>query len=129
MIKKKKVALVKFTPRTSAQIRFCILVPQIENYDEDHFQIPPGFHCIFLPYADDLKKPDLIIPENMAEANKNQIIHAKLLVNSLTQNLDCRNFENPDIQNFFSKLQAIALDEKEVQPIEDLIQPDEVNLF
>lgn len=38
-------------------IRFCF---QHEEFDESNIQIsPPGFHVIFLPYAEDLRKVNL----------------------------------------------------------------------
>ena len=50
------------------------------------------------------------------------------MINSLTTEVDSRNFENPAIQTFYSRLQAIALDEKNPEPVEDLIAPDEESI-
>lgn len=36
-------------------MRFAALFPQKEEYDEDdHFQTPPGFNMIILPFAEDI---------------------------------------------------------------------------
>ena len=35
-----------------------------------------------------------------------------------------RNFENPSIQSFFAGLQALALNEENPEPVEDLLEPD-----
>ncbi len=59
------------------------------------------------------------------EPTPTQVAKAKILINSLTTEVDSRNFENPAIQTFYSRLQAIALDEKNPEPVEDLIVPDE----
>ena len=49
---------------------------------------------------------------------------AKLLVKNMTIDFNSRNFENPSIQQFYAGLQALALGEKEPEPIEDLLEPD-----
>ena len=106
-------------------VRFCALLPQAEAYDADNFQTPPGFNLIFLPYADDIRKPDTVIPIKKPNVNREQITNAKLLVKALTFDFDSRNFENPRIQNFFSNLQAIALNEDQPEVVEDTLEPDE----
>ncbi len=59
-----------------------------------------------------------------------QITAAKLLVKTLSKDdLDCRNFENPSIQTFFTRLQEIALTERHMEPIEDLLLPDEEGMI
>jgi ATP-dependent DNA helicase 2 subunit 1 len=52
------IAIVRFLPRVGTQIRFCALLPQMEEYDENHFQTPPGLNLVYLPYADDLRNLD-----------------------------------------------------------------------
>ncbi len=49
---------------------------------------------------------------------------AKLLIKNLTIDFDARNFENPTIQKFYSGLQALALNEDEPEPVDDLLEPD-----
>jgi hypothetical protein len=46
------------------------------------------------------------------------------LVKNLTFQFDSLNFENPSIQKFYSGLQALALNEKEPEQINDLLEPD-----
>lgn len=42
-------------PRANQELRFAALFPQVETYDpEDHYQTPPGFNMVILPYADDI---------------------------------------------------------------------------
>lgn len=53
-----------------------------------------------------------------------EIKAAKLLVKNLDIDFDSRNFENPTIQKFFNGLQALALGEKNPEPIEDTLEPD-----
>ena len=49
---------------------------------------------------------------------------AKLLIKNLTIDFEPRNFENPTIQKFYSGLQALALNEDEPEPVDDLLEPD-----
>jgi len=79
---------------------------------------------IFLPYADDIRKPDTVLNVKKPEVTRDQITNAKLLVKSLTFDFDSRNFENPKIQNFFSNLQALALGEDKPEEIKDTLEPD-----
>jgi len=56
LIKKNKYAHVKFVAREGASMRFAALLPQAEEVnEEDGFVTPPGFHVIFLPYAEDIR--------------------------------------------------------------------------
>ena len=61
------------------------------------------------------------IIDNLRAEEKNA---AKLLIKNLTIDFDPRNFENPTIQKFYSGLQALALNEDEPEPVEDLLEPD-----
>lgn len=125
MVEKDVIAIVKIVPRKTSSVRFAALLPQLEAFDNDHFQTPSGFNMVFLPYADDMRKPDQIRVESINEPSESQLAAAKLLINSISADADCRSFENPAIQTFYTKLQAIALDEKKPEDVEDLLQPDE----
>jgi len=145
MTNKSKAAIVKFVPREGTNIRFCALIPQKESFDEDYFQTPPGFNLIFLPYSDELRSNNDIFnylneqgkkkaksndeySEDEVELNNEQSHLAKKLVKKMTINFDSRNFENPSIQKFYSTLQALALRETNIEPVEDQIQPDQEGL-
>lgn len=125
MVEKDQVAIVKIVPRKTSSVRFAALLPQLETFDKDHFQTPAGFNMVFLPYADDMRRPDQIKTDTINEPSAAQLAAAKLLINSVSADTDCRNFENPAIQTFYTRLQAIALDEKKPEEVEDLLQPDE----
>lgn len=49
---------------------------------------------------------------------------ARLLIKNLTIDFDSRNFENPKTQRFYAGLQALALNEEEPEPVQDLLEPD-----
>ena len=139
MTNKNKVAIVKFVPREGTNIRFCALLPQKEVFDEDYFQTPPGFNLIFLPYADEIRcNSDIFNNINTDKKNKGEndnveikeeeSLAAKKLIKKMNIDFDSRNFENPMIQKFYSTLQALALGESNIEPIEDHIQPDQEGL-
>ena len=59
--------------------------------------------------------------DTLSQVEKNA---ARLLIKNLTIDFNSRNFENPSIQTFYSGLQALALNEEEPEPVEDLLEPD-----
>ena len=127
MIAQDKMGIVRFIPRQTSVVRFCALLPQLEHYDEeDNYLTPEGFHLIFLPYSDDMRNPENILPQlgNKPDPSRAQIQSAKLLIKNLTIDFDSRNFENPSIQKFYTSLQALALQEQEPEEYEDLLEPD-----
>jgi hypothetical protein len=46
------------------------------------------------------------------------------LIQDLRIDFDSRDFTNPSIQRFYAGLQALALDEKEPEPVVDSLEPD-----
>ena len=48
-----------------------------------------------------------------------------MMINAMTIDFDSKDFENPEIQNLYSHIQALALNEDEVEEVEDLLQPDD----
>ena len=124
---KNKCAIVKFVGRGSSNIKLCALIPQLESLDEDFFQTPPGFNMVFLPYADDIRSSEDILsklPENVNDINDEQRNHARKLIKKMNISFDCRNFENVTLQKFYATLQALALEETEVEEVDDFINPD-----
>lgn len=93
---------------------------------------------IVLPFADDIRDLDNIMeaagfqksdermeePAIIDKLKPEEKNAAKLLIKNLTIDFDPRNFENPTIQKFYSGLQALALNEDEPEPVEDLLEPD-----
>ncbi|KAH0616841.1 hypothetical protein JD844_028265 [Phrynosoma platyrhinos] len=80
-LEKGVVAICRYIPRRNTPPRFVALVPQDEELDEQNVQIsPPGFHLIFLPYADDKRKIDFTekVPANQEQVNKMKEIVQKL---------------------------------------------------
>jgi len=126
MIQKEKIAIVRVIPKETSIVRFCALLPQLEAVDpDDGFKTPQGFNMIFLPYADDIRSPETVVPANIQpKITEEQIKAAKLLIKNLAIEFDSRQFENPAIQKFYSAIQALALGEAQPEHIKDIMQPD-----
>lgn len=127
LVELRQVGIVKLVPRNNQELRFAALFPQEEKYDEkDHFQTPPGFNMVILPFAEDIVnfvgEKTIVEPQRIST----ELVEVtKLLVNNLTiHDFDFRDFENPALQKFYSHLQAHALNEKDVVLRPDLLEPD-----
>lgn len=126
MANKKKCAIVKFVAREGSTVKFCALFPQQEQYDEDYFQTPPGLNMIVLPWADDIRSNSEILSKNpkvLPKVTDEQSELAKKLIKKMNISFDCRAFENVELQKFYATLQALALEETNVEPVEDTLQP------
>ena len=126
MLNKKKCAIVKFVSREGSIVKFCALMPQAEKYDEDYFQTPPGFNMIVLPWADDIRSNSEILaknPKELPEVTQEQSELAKRIIKKMNISFDCRAFENVELQKFYSTLQALALEESNIEKVEDTMQP------
>ena len=89
-----------------------------------------------MPYAEDIRDLDAIMeaagfqqqeeedPGICDTLKKEERASARLLIKNLTIDFDSRNFENPATQKFYAGLQALALNEKEPEPVVDLLEPD-----
>ncbi|XP_078063502.1 X-ray repair cross-complementing protein 5-like, partial [Mustelus asterias] len=120
-LEKDVYAVCRYTPRRNTPPRFVALVPQEEALDDQKVQtIPPGFHLIYLPYADDVRKIGFT---EKRVASEDQIEKMKSVVQKLRFKYRPESFENPVIQRHFCNLEALALDLKEPEEVEDLTLP------
>ncbi|XP_078060614.1 X-ray repair cross-complementing protein 6-like, partial [Mustelus asterias] len=78
---------------------------------------PSGFHLIYLPYADDVRKIGFT---EKRVASEDQIEKMKSVVQKLRFKYRPESFENPVLQRHFRNLEALALDLKEPEEVEDL---------
>ena len=126
MLNKNKCAIVKFVSREGSVVKICALIPQAEKYDEDYFQTPPGFNMIILPWADDIRSNSEIMakyPKELPKVNEEQSELAKKIIKKMNISFDCRAFENVELQKFYSTLQALALEENNIEQVDDTMQP------
>lgn len=108
--------------RRSTPPRFVVLLPQEEETDEHQVQLkPPGFHIIYLPYSDDIRKLKI---ESHSKASDEQIDKMKEIIDKLKFKYTADMFENPSIQKFYRSLEAFALDRDEVENFNDLTIPN-----
>lgn len=115
------VPICRFIPRRNSPPRFVALLPQEEEIDEHNNQVrPPGFHVIFLPFTDDLRR---LKYEQTPKATTEQINKAKQVIKNLTSGFDSSNFENPSLQKHFKNLEALALDRDEPDELIDHTEP------
>ncbi|XP_030063630.1 X-ray repair cross-complementing protein 6 [Microcaecilia unicolor] len=121
-LERKVMALCRYTPRRNMPPRFVALVPQEEEMDSQNVQVtPPGFHLIFLPFVDDIRKLD--VSEKM-RAGREQVEKMKEIVQKLRFKYRSNDFENPVLQQHFRNLEALALDLMEPEPVKDLTLPN-----
>ncbi|XP_055993528.1 X-ray repair cross-complementing protein 6 [Sorex fumeus] len=120
-LEKDVVALCRYTPRQNMPPYFVALMPQEEELDDQKVQItPPGFHLIFLPYADDKRKVPFT---GKVSATPEQVDKMKAIVQKLRFKYRSDSFENPVLQQHFRNLEALALDLMEPEQAEDLTLP------
>ncbi|KAM9388650.1 X-ray repair cross-complementing protein 6 [Phaethornis superciliosus] len=120
-LEKEVMALCRYTARRNTPPYFVALVPQEEEVDEQKVQIaPPGFHIIFLPYADDKRNIDFT---EKVPASREQVNKMKEIIQKLRFKYRPDSFENPVLQQHFRNLEALALDMMEPEQAEDLTMP------
>ncbi|CAB4011678.1 X-ray repair cross-complementing 6-like, partial [Paramuricea clavata] len=123
---KNLVIMCRFVPRRAASVRLVALIPQEEELDEQNVQVsPPGFHLIFLPFADDLRK---LSYDDTPRANDDQVEKAKEIIKTLTSNFDPLDIENPSLQKHYGNLEALALDKDAPESFKDLSEPNKAQL-
>ncbi|ELU12174.1 hypothetical protein CAPTEDRAFT_158558 [Capitella teleta] len=118
------VAICRFTARQNQPPRIVALVPQEEELDEHQVQVaPPGFHVIFMPYADDFR--NLKFEEGVPRASTEQIDKAKSIVKKLRFTFSPEGMENPSLQQHYVNVEAMALDRDQPDDINDSASPDD----
>ncbi|XP_072047420.1 X-ray repair cross-complementing protein 5-like [Amphiura filiformis] len=117
------VAICRYIPRKNTPPKFVALMPQEEELDEHNVQItPPGFHVVFLPFSDDMRK--LKFAEDQPKATTEQIDGAKDVIKKLQFKFSSENFENPVLQTHYRNLEALALDRDAPDEVVDYTAPD-----
>eukprot|EP00123_Amoebidium_parasiticum_P010469 comp20126_c0_seq1/m.24846 comp20126_c0_seq1/g.24846 ORF comp20126_c0_seq1/g.24846 comp20126_c0_seq1/m.24846 type:complete len:641 (-) comp20126_c0_seq1:400-2322(-) len=120
-----RAPVCRILTRPNSTLRIAFLLPQPEEKDESGFQIrPPGFHAIYLPYANDLRKLKYpLIGESRATEGDIELM--KQVVRKLElKDFDLTAFCNPVIQKHYASLEALALQRDEEEGFEDTTQPD-----
>jgi ATP-dependent DNA helicase 2 subunit 1 len=124
--RKKVLPVVRFNLTASSLGRIAVLLPQLEVIDEsDGCQVvPPGFHVIYLPFAEDIRFNPILEPPTVpslsdkVDESVSKVIQEMSLPDDFTYS---KEIENPVLKAYYSVLQAIALNEDELErkPDED----------
>ncbi|KAK6972484.1 X-ray repair cross-complementing protein 5 [Biomphalaria glabrata] len=113
--------ICKYIPGNNFPPRFVTLLPQKEEIDEHKVQVtPPGFHVIFLPFADDFRKLNY---DAKPKATKEQIDKAKEVIKKLNFKFSSDNFENPVLQKHWRNIEALALKRVDLEEFVDHTMP------
>eukprot|EP00164_Ancoracysta_twista_P002354 GFYU01003113.1.p1 GENE.GFYU01003113.1~~GFYU01003113.1.p1 ORF type:complete len:619 (+),score=198.99 GFYU01003113.1:106-1962(+) len=118
---KETVAICRLIGTAAASLRFVALVPQAEHVVDGDVKVPGGFHAVFLPYADDIRK--LKFGDKVAVAEDDMTEKAKAIVKKLTVT-DVRDIHNPSLQKHYAALEALALEETDFSDPEDECMPN-----
>lgn len=115
--------ICKYVSSKNSPPRFVALLPQEEELDEHNVQTrPPGFHVIFLPFADDIRKVKF---DETPKASGQQIEAAKEVIKKLQFTYSSESFENPVLQKHWRNIEALALDRDAPEEMTDYTLPDE----
>uniref|UniRef100_A0A2Z5TRK7 ATP-dependent DNA helicase 2 subunit 1 n=1 Tax=Reticulitermes speratus TaxID=60591 RepID=A0A2Z5TRK7_9NEOP len=121
-VERKVVPICSFTPRTNAVPSLVALLPQEEKLDDSNIQIlPPGFHVVYLPYAEDIRT---LNTESTAKADEEQISNARAVVKKLRFPYKPYTFDNPKLQVHWRNIEALVLDYDERPEVKDVTVPD-----
>jgi len=128
MLKMGKFAVARLIYRRRTIPKLVALVPQPEVVDDMGGQVqPPGFHVIFLPYADDIRAIEFDTTNHVV-AGPELVLKAKQVIKSMRLNWVPSKIENPALQKHYAALQANAIDEELDEDLDDDLLPMEAAL-
>jgi len=120
-IARQVAAICQYKPRAASKLCFVALVPQGAGADGGGEDKPPGFHVVFLPYLDDLRKVPSIPLET---ANAPESVDAAKEVISKLRLKKFVPVENCGIQTHYKMIEAHALQKPTMEKLEDETLPD-----
>ncbi|XP_043199583.1 X-ray repair cross-complementing protein 6-like isoform X2 [Amphibalanus amphitrite] len=115
------VAICRLVSRRNDTPHLVALQPQMERTEGGVQIAPPGFHVIFLPFADDIRQ--LSLPEP-TRATDEQIEAARAIVMKLRFKYSPDKIENPSLQKHWINIEAIALNRQQPDEFVDYTAPD-----
>jgi len=131
MLKLNQMAIVRVCPRDNQQPFLAALVAQVSDGEAEY----DGMHLIPLPYMDDIRdfRIDATITPEKTQASEEQIDAARKVVTQISLvDFSSYEFENPVVQKHYCALQAMALEQDEIDwddKADDDIQPDPFDRF
>eukprot|EP00092_Neocalanus_flemingeri_P030946 GFUD01033608.1.p1 GENE.GFUD01033608.1~~GFUD01033608.1.p1 ORF type:complete len:608 (+),score=207.55 GFUD01033608.1:49-1872(+) len=119
---RKVMAVCQYKPRRTSVLSYIALVPQEEEVDETGNQIkPPGFHVIFLPFLDDIRR---VPPARLSQDNPPEAVEAAKEVISKLRLKRFVPVENCSLQTHYQMIEAHALRRDSLVKPEDQTLPD-----
>ncbi|XP_065287142.1 ATP-dependent DNA helicase 2 subunit 1 isoform X2 [Dermacentor albipictus] len=120
-----RVAPVCYWISRAAQApKLVYLLAQEEERDKHGLQmVPPGFHVVQLPFSDDRRRLQAL-QEGTTKASPALVALAKEMAEKLRFTYHPDKFENPELQSFWSCLEALALDRDDAERPEDYTRPN-----
>ncbi|KAL0591675.1 hypothetical protein ABG067_000817 [Albugo candida] len=113
MEKKKMYGLARMIARKYSEPRYVALLPQREENDELGQIRPTGFHVIFLPYLDDIR--DIRVDNHEIPTVDKEAVNLAMTMIEKLELADVPRFENPELQKHYASIQALALNEEELE--------------
>jgi len=128
MVQKEKIALCSF--RRQGGPRLVALLPQLRDIDAESqvVRMPCGFHLVQLPWADEVRKPELPPPRPREDFSTEQLAATSEMVQSLVLPPHANpltSVENPAAHRHYAVLQRVALPAVELQETVDGTKPDQ----
>ncbi|XP_067003694.2 X-ray repair cross-complementing protein 6 [Anabrus simplex] len=121
-IARKVVPICWLSTRLNSPPQLVALVPQQEKFDDSKVQIlPPGFHVVYLPFAENIRT--LEVPE-IEQATPEQLNLMKKIVSKLRFNYSPHSFDNPKLQTLWSNIEALAMGYESPREVIDYTEPD-----
>ncbi|XKL67540.1 hypothetical protein PGB90_003031 [Kerria lacca] len=114
-LNKKKFAQCYMIARNYGKPYMVALVPQEERKTDVQIT-PPGFHVIYLPYAENIRELDC---PTQSELDVEQVELCKKIVRKLSFKYEPKMFENPKVQTHWANIEAIALNYRKPRTISD----------
>lgn len=117
---KKLVGVVKFVRNSASMQRMALLIPQLEQLDEDDAQDkPPGFNLVLLPYLEEIRAASTVVNPDIFDNTSDssvQVASEYIKGNMYPENFKYeRDISNPILQKFYSILEAMALLSEEIE--------------
>ncbi|KAL6774639.1 KU70 [Auxenochlorella protothecoides x Auxenochlorella symbiontica] len=129
MLDQDQVAFGVFARSHSGGLRLVALLPQEALSDEEGIQLAaPGFHVIYLPFADDLRQPEMdraFTGSQVVEPTAAQVAAADALIAHLQLGeFSSDIIANPHLQRHYQVLEALAMGEEPGEDVMDDTLPD-----
>jgi len=127
--KLEKIAICRFIRNSGP--RLVALLPQLRDVDPETqvVHLPAGFHMVQLPWADQVRAPELPAPLTASDFTPQQLDATLSLVRGLSLPPGAASdISNPSAHRHFAFIQHIAVPGSKVEPTIDGSQPNEAVL-